>query len=545
MDTELNVYFRRCLYLALQIYTKVKSRLTLRKRLRILLSLLLINARMNLTYLKFQDLPIITILGSCRQESLFKIFKVTRIRDGITYPHYANETLQLIRYCTDKNFDQSASPYMFRNQILGRRVLSKKAAAKDFSRTDIFVIEIASLIEYIHNGFYVHHEAYDNPDLRATNMYKSGEPIVRQYQTLSDLQSVLEKILSIIEPRKVIFVTNVATRNPSTRSALNSFMKDFAKLNGCGFFDPSQLLYRPIDEVFVIEPVISHLTDLGHTIYGSRLKRIILEQHYRNLGINRHIVQKYTAFNSEKEIHGLGDFIFGALTIFQEGEKNWQVPSVDISKHGMSSFVKNNVFFDTDPTNVFHGSNFRVFKRSGVYFTNLRPRFDVSDCATDFIFDQILNFNEPTIQYFERQFQDLDLIKYNYICLHARVGDEVFFQKSNANAQIITDLASDIEKIITNLKGHNRLVLITDSENLIKKLKNAQLTTRNVIPVHFGNTPKHSSDLLDTLCDFYILLYATKILRYSSYDWGSGFSSIVGQIQKIPITDLSIPKPKI
>ena len=124
--------------------------------------------------------------------------------------------------------------------------------------------------------------------------------------------------------------------------------------------------------------------------------------------------------------------------------------------------------------------------------------------------------------------------------MHVRLGDDVFHQQKDDNPQLIDNLLSAIEKISTNLEGHTKLVLITDSDTLSKNFKNSKLLTRNVNPVHFGSTPNHISDLLDTLCDFYILLHATKILRYSTYDWGSGFSSVVAEIKKASITDLSI-----
>lgn len=33
--------------------------------------------------------PIITILGSCRQDSLYKKYKITSIKNHLSYPHYS------------------------------------------------------------------------------------------------------------------------------------------------------------------------------------------------------------------------------------------------------------------------------------------------------------------------------------------------------------------------------------------------------------------------------------------------------------------------
>ena len=47
--------------------------------------------------------PIITILGSCRQDSLYKKYKITSIKNNLSYPHYTKEVLQVIKYCLFDN----------------------------------------------------------------------------------------------------------------------------------------------------------------------------------------------------------------------------------------------------------------------------------------------------------------------------------------------------------------------------------------------------------------------------------------------------------
>ena len=44
-------------------------------------------------------MSLITILGSCRQESLYKNYNITSIQKNISYPHYTKEIIQAIEYC--------------------------------------------------------------------------------------------------------------------------------------------------------------------------------------------------------------------------------------------------------------------------------------------------------------------------------------------------------------------------------------------------------------------------------------------------------------
>jgi len=41
----------------------------------------------------------LTILGSCRQDSLYSYFDVTNIKEKLTYPHYSKEIIQAIEFC--------------------------------------------------------------------------------------------------------------------------------------------------------------------------------------------------------------------------------------------------------------------------------------------------------------------------------------------------------------------------------------------------------------------------------------------------------------
>jgi hypothetical protein len=90
----------------------------------------------------------VSIFGSCRQDSIAKNFKVTQIRDGLTYPHYTKEIIQAINYIKSKGLVCPKNLSVFRNIQLGRKVLSVNSLYKQFTTTDLFVVEIASRISY-------------------------------------------------------------------------------------------------------------------------------------------------------------------------------------------------------------------------------------------------------------------------------------------------------------------------------------------------------------------------------------------------------------
>jgi len=111
-----------------------------------------------------KQLPFVTVLGSCRQDSLYSLFRVSKVRDGLTYPHYGNEILQLVRYLKG-GILSFRSPYVFRNDSIGQKRISDRVARSNYKSTDVFVLEIASRYEYRHLGEFVHHVAFDNPEL--------------------------------------------------------------------------------------------------------------------------------------------------------------------------------------------------------------------------------------------------------------------------------------------------------------------------------------------------------------------------------------------
>jgi len=66
----------------------------------------------------------LTILGSCRQDSLYHMFPVTPIRDSLTYPHYTKEVIQAIEFCQGvSTIPRELTRSLFRTGILSKQEL--------------------------------------------------------------------------------------------------------------------------------------------------------------------------------------------------------------------------------------------------------------------------------------------------------------------------------------------------------------------------------------------------------------------------------------
>jgi hypothetical protein len=261
----------------------------------------------------------VTVLGSCRQDSIFKSFAVDNIRDGLTYPHYSKEIIQVLDLMRGKINYSELHPKCFRNQQLNESVLKTKSLKQSFTDSQIFVVEIASRISYKLDGSYFHHEAIDNPDRKVISIIERNK-IVIETQSDSEIVSDMGKILEICNPRPVLFVSHLSTYEHGSRYELTKLVERTANELGAGFFNPAQiLLNHPLEKVIVPEPVVSHFTDFGHEVLQGRFKLALLRT--LNGGHNSffkltQVMNVTDSRNQKFGAHGLADCIYGAGAIY-------------------------------------------------------------------------------------------------------------------------------------------------------------------------------------------------------------------------------------
>lgn len=207
----------------------------------------------------------ITIFGCCRQESIYKYFKVSRIRNEITYTHNTKEVIQLIEYLEGKEISENIRKYIFRVGLLGLKEIDINKAKKEYINTKLFVIEIATdkVIEF---EKYVAHEEILKSDV--------GDRCTSRRQTIEEIEEDIKEINKRLNG-KIIIISHIYTKS-GARSELMKKIKHIADKNSIKYLDVMGIL-SPIKDknIFEDEEVLAHYTSDGHKIVGEIYKKII------------------------------------------------------------------------------------------------------------------------------------------------------------------------------------------------------------------------------------------------------------------------------
>lgn len=206
----------------------------------------------------------ITILGSCRQDSLYGNFNVSCIRNDISYPHYTKEVIQVLHYCLYNNLKESDT-HIFRTPMLTNKFLSYNPSYKDtIINTDIFFIEIASRKYYKLHDNYVHHILFD--DEKYNDKYKDS--IICGDLTDHEIEEDIKYIIQLLGPRRVIFVTHLVTREGGSRHDLASLVENICEKENVSCINPVKELLKTNDCIKELihfeEEIIAHYTEKGH-----------------------------------------------------------------------------------------------------------------------------------------------------------------------------------------------------------------------------------------------------------------------------------------
>jgi hypothetical protein len=209
----------------------------------------------------------ITIFGSCRQDSLYRYFDVTQIREALTYPHYSKEVVQAVRFCKgDLEIPKEATKHIFRTGILRGQPIDSKSFTTEYAATDLFVVEIASRKYYKYKEHYVHH-ILEEPHYRFPDI--SG--IETGHLSDEEIEADLLELKRLFYPKPFFIVTHIYTRTTGSRYELVQLLKRLCAKHHIYLFEPVEHLkeYNP-DVMYQKEDVISHYTDSGHTLIGHK-----------------------------------------------------------------------------------------------------------------------------------------------------------------------------------------------------------------------------------------------------------------------------------
>jgi hypothetical protein len=442
-----------------------------------------------------------------------------------------------------RSFD---SPYVFRNDAIGAKRISRSSARRAFKKTKVFVIEIASRWEYLHKGNYIHHVAFDSPEMLPMRIRDSGalSEIVRRKQSFEELEEVLNLLVEELTGKALVFVTNISTRDGSERDELNRFISDFAKQRGLGFYDPSELLARHrLEDICKIEPVISHYTSLGHELVGSKLNVKILEQLAQSLRVEVDLTQTYEDGDGPEEIHGLGDFIFGCLTVFEHATQNKLIPRVNTSNHPIGGHLKKGVEckqkIESPVVRSYHGESNKLFRDAGPVFTNKRPKIAPSAAALDWLKTEALPLGQDVISSAQESLRTLGLKEKGFLGIHVRLGDQGLMEKGT-DRELVHKAFKLVSRISSNFLPLSDVLLFSDSGPLIEMCSRTSIKVLPSKPVHLGKRGNGPREVESTLVEFLLLSKARHIVQISTYAWGSGFSEAAGIFGGVGLSRVAI-----
>jgi hypothetical protein len=466
---------------------------------------------------------VVTIFGSCRQDSISDYFSVTSIRDFLTYPHYSKEVIQAIEYCKSGGRISPSTLEVFRNKILGIPLNSPSKLQKEFQRTDVFVIEIASLLEYVKGDSFYHHIAIGSID-----------GIEIRHQNLDDLRLDLLRIVDLLSPKPVLFATHYSTQNTGKRFELILFLEQFCRSINSEVVNPSEMnkVWKS-DILHEDEEVISHFSLAGHEIMSDRYREKILSLSANISAVP--LVQKYKPGLVVNDYHGLGDFIFGSLRVHQEAVSRNRQAFIDISEHPLSKFFNSNfVAKEKEITAVLQESDSHLFGKANTIFTHLRPLRRVTLTDIDFVlrnvFDSTSEFHDHILMYKKL----IDVNYKDYTVIHFRLGDE-FMQKSDQSSPGVDSMPLvGINKFIAGNSRGKKVLIASDSSYLLNSLNDIGYTTLTGAIAHLGKENQDLTAIRDTLTQFMVFRDANEIIQVSNYGWGSGFSetaAILGQVR--------------
>ena len=232
------------------------------------------------------SLPIkITILGCCRQESLYSDpnYQVTSIHNRISYSHYSKEALEIIKYCKYGHIPDNKTIEVFRTPILEKRPIQWTLSYKnELETSDIIFIEIASKTAYQYQNIHLHNIAA-NPGNPEYNISDKDNVIIRK-QTYEEIENDISEILRELEGKKIIIVSHIYSYEYGERYELAKSLENICNKYSIPFLNPMneiKILYPDIDiqTLFVNENVLKHYNEHGHNIiknvYDKFIKKLV------------------------------------------------------------------------------------------------------------------------------------------------------------------------------------------------------------------------------------------------------------------------------
>ena len=245
--------------------------------------------------------------------------------------------------------------------------------------------------------------------------------------------------------------------------------------------------------------------------------------------------------------HGIGDFLRSTLGMYNLSKIHNFNLIVDLSIHPIRKFFKcveheysnivkekinhiNVINLDNNILNYINQSNEEVIVFFGwfgteVYDTPITPDAQI-------FMKNLLVPNECMREYIDQQMGQIPFKDFNII--HYRLGDDELVRNTIHNNNY------NLDHIIQKMEKND--ILLSDSSNFKEYVKknNIDIFMFDNAICHLGfhsndHDDKDNDKIKDTLFEFFLLSYASKIKSHSIYSWESGFTKAISFIYQIPL----------
>lgn len=485
----------------------------------------------------FQAPPLITVFGSCRQETIMEMFHESIIRPCLNYCQYSKEALQLINDLVQGFVPDQGACY--RSVLCGQKLQEWPRMIDEFHQSDAIVVEIVSRYAIELNARYFHQSAYDWAEQR-----ELFPGISRRIQSDDEISADMEAIRDLLHPRPVIFVSHACTYHSGGRAQLRDLVLKTATRLGCTIYDPSELLNKYSKHKLLIDaPNLFYLSEYGNKILAKEYKKLIISTLVKSK--EPKLIQIFPDPVSDVENHGFGDFLHGATFVYQQALRYGMKPEISLSGTALSDWLYNTSCISTDErskaTRCYHcgpGGYLPVqlaLIEPGIVFTNRRITDSWSRDLRNWMHRACLTPKPCLLEAIDSALSSIGLAGQSYCVIHLRLGDQLMHKELP-----LTDHQSDIiQARIAEIraKADGQLVVLSDRPNLVSELNGSDGELHGFTNTggHIGRHPQDSEVVRNSLVDFFLMGRARGIHLLSVHEWGSGFSELAAMVFDLPL----------
>ena len=285
----------------------------------------------------------------------------------------------------------------------------------------------------------------------------------------------------------------------------------------------------------------------------------------------KRLVNVYQLHYTNGVAQGLGDYIRGSFCLLQIAVLLGLQFDMDIINHPMSKYIQRSddattYAIDYKRVAKYENTNYipisaKCFKKNSELFLNdfintmncLNTTVDnyYTFCNSFPIFEHYslnarsfirskLSPNDVMIKHIAKRMDLLGLSYKKFGIIHIRTGDKYLLKNKSIHPLVIRQISTIL---IKNINPGKKYLIISDNNQIKFALKRVfpQLIIQISSIVHLGEQADNSDvGLIDTLVDFFIMSNASRIISFSPYNWGSGFSQWCSILHNIPFFQFQI-----